>query len=208
MARKILNRKDLRNAYDEAERRKEEDDEVEEGDEEEAEDEEEEEGDDEEEEPSEDDEEETDEEAPPKRKAVKAKVKATPKPKTRSRTPKVVRQRVVWGVFNNSHQMVASYAYPKKTEAFDHASRLTTDKRSTHFVQPVKEPMEEKKQKGSRQEAFRSRLDGMKRHGAANCSQGSVATSGRRSKFLPDRSPPALGKRAGLFAWKCAHPFE
>ncbi len=151
MARKILNRKDLRNAYDEAERRKEEDDEVEEGDEEETEDEEEEEGDEEEEEPSEDDEEETDEEAPPKRKAdkAKAKAKATPKPKTRSRTPKVVRQRVVWGVFNNSHQMVASYAYPKKTEAFDHASRLTTDKRSTHFVQPVKEPMEEKKQKGS-----------------------------------------------------------
>lgn len=147
MARKILNRKDLRNAYDEAERRKEEEDEVEEGEEEEAEDDEEEEGDD-EEEPSEDDEEETDEEAPPRRKAA-AKAKPKPKPKTRSRTPKVVRQRVVWGVFNNSHQMVASYAYPKKTEAFDHASRLTTDKRSTHFVQPVKEPMEEKKQKGS-----------------------------------------------------------
>ncbi len=55
--------------------------------------------------------------------------------------------RVVWGVFNNSHQCVATYEYPKREEADQHAARLTTDKRSTHFVQPVKEAIEEKKEK-------------------------------------------------------------
>ena len=62
----------------------------------------------------------------------------------RSRTPKVVRQKVVWAVFNNSNQRVASFDYPKKKEAEDHAAKLSADKKQTFFVQPVKEPMEEK----------------------------------------------------------------
>jgi hypothetical protein len=53
---------------------------------------------------------------------------------------------VTWGVFNNSHQMVAQYDYPKKADADAHAARLMADKKSTHFVQPVKEPIEEKKE--------------------------------------------------------------
>ncbi len=53
--------------------------------------------------------------------------------------------RVVWGVFNNSHQMVAQYDYPQKAEAEAEAERRMTEKKSTHFVQPVKEPIEEKK---------------------------------------------------------------
>ncbi len=89
---------------------------------------------------------EDDEDAPRKKKKVKVKVKAKPKPK-RTRAVKVTRMRVVWGVFNNSHQMVASYDYPKKGEAEAHAAKLMADKKSTHFVQPVKEPMEEKKEK-------------------------------------------------------------
>ena len=85
-----------------------------------------------------------DEDAPKKKKKPKAKPK--PKPK-RTRVAKVVRMRVVWGVFNNSHQMVASYDYPKKGDAEAHAAKLIADKKSTHFVQPVKEPIEEKKEK-------------------------------------------------------------
>ena len=85
-----------------------------------------------------------DEDAPPKKKKPKAKPK--PKPK-RTRVAKVTRMRVVWGVFNNSHQMVATYDYPKKDEAEAHAAKLIADKKSTHFVQPVKEPIEEKKEK-------------------------------------------------------------
>ena len=32
-------------------------------------------------------------------------------------------------------------------DADDHAAKLTADKKSTHFVQPVKEPMEQKETK-------------------------------------------------------------
>jgi hypothetical protein len=144
MARRILNRKDLRADYEAAERRKSEDEEV---------DEEEESDDDEDEsegeaaeggEAGEGDEEgeESDEEAPAKPK--KKKVVKEPKPK-RVRTPKVVRQKVVWGVFNNSNQRVATYEYPKRKEADEHAARMTAEKKLTFFVQPVKEPIEEKK---------------------------------------------------------------
>jgi cobalamin biosynthesis protein CobT len=143
MARRILNRKDLRADYEAAERRKREDDEDELEDEEgeetdEAEDEieAEEEGEEEEEEPE--------EEAPKKKK--KASVKEA-KPK-RSRTAKQVRMKVVWGVFNNSNQCVAKFDYPRRKEADDHAAKLAAAKTPPQpfFVQPVKEPIEEKKE--------------------------------------------------------------
>jgi cobalamin biosynthesis protein CobT len=151
MARRIVNRMEKRAEVEAFERRKDDD---EEGDEEEEEDEDEE-GDEDEEESEgegegEEDEEaegdEDDEEAPkPKKKKAPAKPKAKAKP--RARTTKTVRMRVVWGVFNNSHQMVASYEYPKRQDADAHAARLTGEKRSTHFVQPVKEPIVEEKEK-------------------------------------------------------------
>ncbi|MCS7045136.1 MAG: hypothetical protein NZO58_02145 [Gemmataceae bacterium] len=158
MARRILNRKDLRADYEAAERRKDEeereDDEEEDTDDEE--DEEEDETDsDEEAEDDDDDFDDLDEEAdddededrPRKRKKSKEK-SATEAKKGRSRSGKMVRQRVVWGVFTNSNQCVATYEYPRKAEAEQHAARLTQDKKSTHFVQPVKEPWEEREKKG------------------------------------------------------------
>lgn len=160
MARRILNRKEMRADFDAAERQKSEGEEAEET-EEEAEDEDEEEegeseeegGEEAEEEASDEDEEgggdDDDEDAPrkkPKKKKVVAKPKAPKKPtKSRSRAAKVVRMKVVWCVFNNSNAQVAKYEYPKRKEAEEHAARLTADKKSTHFVQPVKEPIEEKK---------------------------------------------------------------
>jgi hypothetical protein len=160
MARRILNRKDLRADYDAAERRKADDEEVDEA-EDEAEDEDEEEeeegeaeggeggeGEAEDEGEDEEGEEGDDEDAPRKKKKKKpakvAKPKAKAKPRTRA--PKIVRMKVVWGVFNNSNQRVAVYDYPKRKDAEDHAARLTADKKNTHFVQPVKEPIEEKKE--------------------------------------------------------------
>ena len=143
MARRILNRKDLRADFEAAERRKGEDEEVED-DEEDEDDEEEAEADaGEEGEEGEEAADETEEEVPVK--AKKKKVVKEPKPK-RVRTPKVVRQRVVWGVFNNSNQRVATYDYPKRKEADEHAARMTGEKKLTFFVQPVKEPIEEKKE--------------------------------------------------------------
>jgi cobalamin biosynthesis protein CobT len=142
MARRILNRKDLRADYEAAERRKQEDDEDETEDEEEESDELEDETEAEDEGGEKDEEEE--EEAPKKKK--KAPVKEA-KPK-RSRTAKQVRMKVVWGVFNNSNQCVAKFDYPKRKEADDHAAKLAAAKTPPQpfFVQPVKEPMEEKKE--------------------------------------------------------------
>src|SRR6516165_9367362 len=72
------------------------------------------------------------------------KKKAPAKPRTRSRVAKVPRMKAVWGVFNNSNARVAVYEYPKRKEAEEHAAKLRNDKKQTHFVQMVKEPMEEK----------------------------------------------------------------
>jgi hypothetical protein len=141
MGRRILNRRELREDYDAAERKRQDEDEgegEEEQDEDEDEDEEAEAG-----EETGDEDDEGDEEEQPKPKKKKP-VKEKPKTKPRTRTPKVTRMKVVWGVFNNSNQRVAVYDYPKKKDADDHAARLTADKKSTHFVQPVKEPIEEK----------------------------------------------------------------
>jgi hypothetical protein len=137
MARRILNRKDLRADFEAAERRKGDEEEVEAGEEEE----EDEEGD--EEEVSEDEGGDEDDEEAPKPKKKKAPAKEA-KPK-RVRTPKVVRQKAVWVVFDNSNKRIATYEYPKEKEARDHAAKLQADKRTTHFVQLLKEPMEEKK---------------------------------------------------------------
>jgi cobalamin biosynthesis protein CobT len=139
MARRILNRKDLRADYDAAERRKQEDEE-EEGDEEETDE------SDEDAEAEADDEsgesEEEEEEAPkkPKKKPVK---EAKPK---RTRAAKQVRMKVVWGVFNNSNQRVATFEYPKRKEAEEHAAKLSAAKNppQAFFIQPIKEPIEEK----------------------------------------------------------------
>jgi cobalamin biosynthesis protein CobT len=139
MARRILNRKDLRADYEAAERRKQDDEEDIEGDEEESD-----ESDDEIEAEDEGDEgEEEEEEAPKKTKKKPPAKEAKPK---RSRAAKQVRMKVVWGVFNNSNQCVAKFDYPKRKEAEEHAAKLSAAKNPPQpfFIQPIKEEMEKK----------------------------------------------------------------
>ena len=62
------------------------------------------------------------------------------------RTTKSVRQRVVWGVFNNSNARIETFPFPQKQEAEDYAAKMRAEKGSTFFVQPVKEPIEEVKE--------------------------------------------------------------
>jgi len=135
--RRTRNYRELREEYDAAER-KESDEELEEeeADEEEDEEEEDEEEEDEEEIEAESDEEE--EEAPVKKKK-KAKEKA-PKPK-RSRSGKTVPMKMMWAVFNNSNQPIATFEWKQKEEAEAHAARLHAEKKQTYFVQPIKQPM-------------------------------------------------------------------
>src|SRR5262249_16449562 len=85
-----------------------------------------------------------DEEAPPKPKKVPKKKPAKAPAKPRARASKQVRLKVVWGVFNNSNQQLATYPYPQEEEARAHAEKLIADKKTNHFVQRVKVPMEEK----------------------------------------------------------------
>jgi hypothetical protein len=138
---------DKRAEYEAYERRQEEDET--EGEEEEAEDEDEEAEEEGDEEAVVDEEEDEEVAAPKKKKPAKEpKPKAKAKAKPRTRAPKAApRMKVVWGVFNNSNQRVATFDYPKKHEAEAHAAKLKADKNQTFFVQPVKEPMEEKKDK-------------------------------------------------------------
>jgi hypothetical protein len=153
MGRRILNRRELRDDFEAAERQKTTEDDVEEEEDEDEDEDEEGEGEAEGEADAEADEEggagddeEDEEEAPKKKRKAPAKVaKPKAKPKSRSRSAKVTRMKVVWGVFNNSNQRVAVYDYPKRKEADEKAAQLTADKKSTHFVQPVKEAIEEKK---------------------------------------------------------------
>jgi hypothetical protein len=90
-------------------------------------------------------EEEAEEEAPKKKKPAPKPTKAKP----RTRTPKVVRLKAFWKVFDNSNKPVAVFDYSKRDEAVKYAEKLTAEKKggsATFFVQLVKEPMEEKKE--------------------------------------------------------------
>ncbi len=51
------------------------------------------------------------------------------------------RLRLVWGVFDNSNQQVATFAYPERAAADQKAVELSVKGRGPYFVQPVKEPM-------------------------------------------------------------------
>jgi len=81
-----------------------------------------------------------------KKKSVKAEdgVKKTPvKRKSRSKTAKEVRLKAFWGVFNQSMKRVALFDYSQRKQADKKASELSTSQKSPHFVQPVKEVIEE-----------------------------------------------------------------
>jgi hypothetical protein len=147
-ARRTLDRKTLREQGEVAERKKKKKDEdAEEKDEEEEEDEDaDEEASGEDEGGGDDDDGDDDDEKPKKKKKPIAKKKvAEKKPaKPRSRSAKVVRMKVVWVVYSNSHQPLEEFPYPKKKDAEAYLDKVTNDKKSggPFFLQPLKKPME------------------------------------------------------------------
>ena len=105
MARKVLNRKELREENDAAER-----------------------------------------DTKTKKKAVKGEEDGKKKPvkrKSRAKTAKEVRLKAFWGVFNQSMKRVALFDYSQRKQADKKAAELSTSAKSPHFVQPVKEVIEE-----------------------------------------------------------------
>jgi hypothetical protein len=106
MARKILNRKELREENDEAERTG----------------------------------------AATKKKAVKGGDEAKKKPakrKSRAKTAKEVRLKAFWGVFNQSMKRVALFDYSQRRQAEKKAQELSASAKTPHFIQPVKEVIQE-----------------------------------------------------------------
>ncbi|MFO0947903.1 MAG: hypothetical protein U1D30_18605 [Planctomycetota bacterium] len=51
------------------------------------------------------------------------------------------RLRLVWGVFDNSNQQVATFHYSDRAGADKKAEEMTEKGRGPYFVQPVKEPL-------------------------------------------------------------------
>jgi hypothetical protein len=79
-----------------------------------------------------------------KEKVGKGEVKKKPvKRKSRAKTAKEVRLKAFWGVFNQSMKRVALFEYSQRKQADKKASELSVSQKSPHFVQPVKEVIEE-----------------------------------------------------------------
>lgn len=74
----------------------------------------------------------------------KAAVKKAPaKRKSRAKVAKEVRLKAFWGVFNQSLRRVSLFEYSQRAEADKKAAELTESQKTPHFVQVVKEVIEE-----------------------------------------------------------------
>ena len=72
--------------------------------------------------------------------------KAAKKParrKSRAKLVKVVRLKAFWGVFNQSLRRIARFEYSDRQGADDRAKELSDAQKTPHFVQLVKEVLEE-----------------------------------------------------------------
>jgi hypothetical protein len=65
------------------------------------------------------------------------------KRKSRAKIAKEVRLKAFWGVFNQSLRRIAMFEYGQRPEAEKKASDLSESQKTPHFVQLVKEVIEE-----------------------------------------------------------------
>jgi hypothetical protein len=85
-----------------------------------------------------------DDDEKPKKKAKPKKAKAPAKPKApskRTRTPKEVRMKAVWVVFDNAGKRVDTFPFPQKADAEELLAKKLEEKK-TFYLQLVKEQME------------------------------------------------------------------
>jgi hypothetical protein len=75
--------------------------------------------------------------------APKAARKTPAKRKKSSKSAANVRVKLFWGVFSQSLKRVALYEFSQKKQADKKAAELSSSGKSPHFVQKVKEPVEE-----------------------------------------------------------------
>jgi hypothetical protein len=72
-----------------------------------------------------------------------AKKPAATKRKSRAKVAKEVRLKAFWGVFKQSLRRIAVFEHGQRAEADKKAAELTESQKSPHFVQLVKEVIEE-----------------------------------------------------------------
>ena len=72
----------------------------------------------------------------------KAAKKATPR-KSRKKEPVEVRVKLFWGVFNQSLKRVALFEFNQRKQAEKKAEEMSQSGKAPHFVQKVKEAIEE-----------------------------------------------------------------
>lgn len=77
-----------------------------------------------------------------KKKAAKKKTAKTPRKRTKKAAAEV-RMKAFWGVFNQSLKRVALFEYSQRKQAEKKAEELSTKSKQPHFVQQVKEAIEE-----------------------------------------------------------------
>ena len=75
--------------------------------------------------------------------AKKTKKKAKKKSTRKKKTAEDVRMKLFWGVFSQSMKRVALYEFNQRKAAEKKAEDLTKSGKSPHFVQRVKEAIEE-----------------------------------------------------------------
>jgi hypothetical protein len=74
----------------------------------------------------------------------KAKEKKAPaKRKSRAKVAKEVRRKAFWGVYNQTLRRISLFEYSQRAEADKKAAELTESQKTPHFVQLVKEDIEE-----------------------------------------------------------------
>ena len=78
-----------------------------------------------------------------KKKATKKKAKKKAKRKSRAKAAKEVRMKLYWGVFSQSLKRVALFEFNQRKQAEKKAQDLSKGGKSPHFVQRVKEAVEE-----------------------------------------------------------------
>lgn len=69
--------------------------------------------------------------------------KAPAKRKSRAKVVKEVRLKAFWGVFNQSMRRIARFEYSQRKAADEKAAELSVSQKTPHFVQLVKEVLEE-----------------------------------------------------------------
>lgn len=69
--------------------------------------------------------------------------KAPPKRKKRTKETPVERVKLYWGVYNQSMKCVAKYEYSQKRDAEKKAAALSDPGKSQHFIQKIREVIEQ-----------------------------------------------------------------